>query len=295
MIHFLKRLQWPGLKPALKHGKEETLDSPASHPDDGSITTLGYATDQGRDREYNEDSYYYLLSTVRKNHRYMPFGLFVVADGMGGYEGGEDASERATQIVATSLLQETYLAFAQTDVQAPPRPITEVLVDAVERANRTIVNEMEGAGTTLTAALLMEQVAFIAHVGDSRAYIIEDDTIQHITQDHSLVGRLVQVGAISEQDALTHPQRNIVYRSVGQGEDLETDWFSYDLSPNSQLMLCTDGLWGSVTDHDMLEIIHSAASPQAACEELVRIAREQGSTDDVTVLLVPWNRLSHGR
>lgn len=250
---------------------------------------IGHATDQGRDRDHNEDSYFFWYSMLRRSHEYFPVSLAIVADGVGGYEGGENASELATQIVSRQILHDLYSPFLRSETDAmSPRPVNEVLNSAIEAANRAVRERLGGAGTTLTAALLMGDTAFFVHVGDSRAYLIHEDQIQHLTHDHSLVGRLVEVGAISEREALTHPHKNIIYRSIGQGEDLQADWFSMDMPPEGKILLCSDGLWGSVSDSEIAEIVRLAADGQTACEQLVRTARAQGSTDDVTVLLVPW-------
>jgi len=254
---------------------------------------VGYATERGQDRDYNEDTLFCWHSVLRRAHGYVPFGLFIVADGVGGYAGGEDASELATHVVGSQLLQEVYLPFLSSEESLlSPKPINEVVVSAVEAANRIVCDRIPGSGTTLTAALLMESTAVFIHVGDSRAYLLHRGEMQHITQDHSLVGRLIEVGAISEEEALSHPQRNIIYRSVGQGDDLQTDWHSLEIPPDSRILLCTDGLWGSVSDLEIRQVIEKAAHPQFACDQLVRMAREKGSVDDVTVVLIEWDTLS---
>jgi protein phosphatase len=140
----------------------------------------------------------------------------------------------------------------------------------------------------------VENIAFFAHVGDSRAYLVKEDALKPMTQDHSLVNRLLEAGAISEEEATSHPQRNIIYRSIGQGQDLQTDWRTTDITPGSQILLCSDGLWGSVEDEDILATIKKAGNPQLACQQLVALAREQGSIDDITILLIPWDYERNG-
>ena len=270
-------------------GNPVARPSTASDLPRSSSIVIGHATDQGQDRDYNEDSLLFWCSMLRRNHEYFAVGLAIVADGVGGHEGGEQASELATQIVSKQVLHDVYLPFLSSKAGAiAPRPVNEVLISAVEEANRAVKAQLGEAGTTLTAVLLIGNTAFFVHVGDSRAYLIHEDQIQHLTHDHSLVGRLVEVGAISEREALTHPHKNIIYRSIGQGDELQADWFSMDVPPNSYILLCTDGLWGSVTDPDIAAIVQQTADVQEASDDLVRTARAQGSTDDVTVLLVPW-------
>lgn len=254
---------------------------------------IGQATDQGQNREYNEDSLFLWRSVLRRAHDYVPFELYIVADGMGGHANGESASELATHVVASQLIREVFLPFLQLTDYASPAPINEALVSAIENANQVISHEVPGAGTTLTAMLLLGETAFLAHVGDTRAYLITQDKIERLTQDHSLVGRLLQVGAISEEDAAKHPQRNIIYRSVGQGETLQADWHSLELPAESRVLLCCDGLWGSVTDAQIKQIVETAAHPQQACDQLLQTARQQGSTDDITLVLIERGKAGH--
>ena len=286
--------------------EKDTLDKTERDPAERSSTTndpprsssivIGHATDQGQDRDYNEDSLLFWCSMLRRAHEYFAVGLAIVADGVGGHEGGDQASELATRIVSKQVLHDVYLPFLNSEAGAvAPRPVNEVLISAVEEANRAVKAQLGEAGTTLTAVLLIGNTAFFVHVGDSRAYLIHEDQIQHLTHDHSLVGRLVEVGAISEREALTHPHKNIIYRSIGQGDELQADWFSMDVPPNSYILLCTDGLWGSVTDPDIAAIVQQTADVQEASDDLVRTARAQGSTDDVTVLLVPWGNPAYDR
>lgn len=274
-------------------GSSESVFAPAAGLAPWPLYRVGYATNQGQNREYNEDSLLFWRSVVRRAHDYVPFGLFIVADGMGGHANAESASELATHVVANQLIREVYLPFLQVPDSSAPAPINEALVSAIESANQVISHQIPGAGTTLTAMLLMGETAFFAHVGDTRAYLITPDSILRITQDHSLVGRLLQVGAISEEDAAKHPQRNIIYRSVGQGETLQADWHSLDLPSGSCVLLCCDGLWGSVTDAQIKAIVQAAAHPQQACNKLAQMARQQGSTDDVTMVLVERSKAGH--
>jgi serine/threonine protein phosphatase PrpC len=141
-------------------------------------------------------------------------------------------------------------------------------------------------GTTLTCALVLGSNAFLAHVGDSRAYLISRDTIRRITTDHSLVNRLIELGQITAQEALQHPQRNVLYRALGRPGNTEVDTHLQSLPADSALLLCTDGLWSTVAEDEVLSIIGAAPSPQIACNHLVDRAIEHGSDDNVTAVLV---------
>ena len=140
--------------------------------------------------------------------------------------------------------------------------------------------------TTCTCVLILGMNAFVAHVGDSRACLIEQDTIQWLTTDHSLVNRLIELGQITADEAKTHPQRNVLYRAVGRGDTLEVDTGLQSLSVGSSLLLCSDGLWGMLSQEIITAIIRSAPSPQVACHRLVARANESGGQDNVTVVLV---------
>jgi len=142
------------------------------------------------------------------------------------------------------------------------------------------------AGTTVTCALLLGANAYIAHVGDSRAYLINRANIRRITRDHSLVDRLIELGQISAEEALTHPQRNVLYRAVGQAGTLEVDTYLQSMPGSSYLLLCSDGLWSVVPETEIVEVINSAPSPQAACQKLIQMANDRGGEDNITAVLV---------
>jgi protein phosphatase len=158
---------------------------------------------------------------------------------------------------------------------------------AMAAANRAVFSGVpEGGGTTLTCALVIGQQLVLSHVGDSRAYVITPDGFEQLTRDHSLVQRLQELGQLSAAEAAIHPQRNVLYRAIGQGEGLEVDIASRRLASGSMLLLCSDGLWGLVPDDRIQEMIRQAASPQAACEALVAAANAAGGPDNITAVLV---------
>jgi serine/threonine protein phosphatase PrpC len=139
----------------------------------------------------------------------------------------------------------------------------------------------------LTAALVVGKQVFITHVGDSRAYIIESSgRVETVTRDHSLVKRLVELGQITQEEAAVHPQRNVLYRALGQGEPFEPDMSSTQLPDSGYLLLCSDGLWGVVPDNEILQLVSSSSSPQQACQKLVEAANTAGGPDNITAILV---------
>ena len=152
-------------------------------------------------------------------------------------------------------------------------------------ANGKVHELCPDGGTTLTCAFLLGTNAFLAHVGDSRAYLISRNTIRQITTDHSLVNRLIELGQITPEEAKTHPQSNVLYRALGRPGNLEVDTYLQSLPDDSALLLCSDGLWGMVPDDEILDIITMAPSPQLACRRLIARANEHGGEDNITAVL----------
>ncbi len=260
---------------------EELLDT-------GPTLVVGRASHVGRVRKRNEDAYFTLQATLARNGETFPFGLFLVADGMGGHKGGELASALTARVVAQAVLREFYLPWLSSEFEGvtPQRPINEVILEAANEANLAVHRVAPEAGTTLTCALIQGTNAYIAHVGDSRAYLIRQGRLEQITQDHSLLARLIELGQISPEEAASHPQRNVLYKAVGQGSTLEVDFYLKSLPTNSCLLLCSDGLWGFIKEERMAAIVREAATPQDACQQLVREANVLGGEDNITVVLV---------
>jgi serine/threonine protein phosphatase PrpC len=245
---------------------------------------VGKFTDVGQERDRNEDSFYTVDSLVQHNYGKDPFGLFIVADGMGGHQKGEVASNLAARVTASSILQEIYLPYLTNNPHANNRPLYEALTAAVQHANNAVQNEVPDGGTTLTAALVMGDNAYIAHVGDTRAYIFQQAELKQITQDHSLANRLQETGQASEAE-ITHGQ-NILYKAIGQGGTLEVDTYVQHLPCGTSLLICSDGLWGPVKEEAIKQALTSASTPQEACEELVKMANENGGPDNITAVIV---------
>ncbi len=248
---------------------------------------VGHASDVGLVRSHNEDASLMVESVFDGDQAMETVGLFVVADGMGGHQAGEVASARAARIVASNLLQEVYIPYLrQAAHQADQLPLTEALQQAVEAANQAVHEQVPGSGTTLTCALIMNSRAYLAHVGDSRAYLYYNQELKQITRDHSYVDKLVELGQISAEAAAVHPQRNVLYRAVGQGDQLEIDIYLLDLPRGSRLLLCSDGLWGMLSDSVIQAVLSSARSPQDACQELIAAANEAGGRDNITAVVI---------
>lgn len=258
-------------------------EKPARHDE----LRIGRLSSVGQVRSHNEDALMTLTTEHLGDGAIGPFGFFVVADGMGGHQAGEVASSVAARMVTHRIVQDVLTPYL---LNAPPdarqEPLSEALKTAVEVANAAVHEQVPGGGTTLTCALILSKRLYIAHVGDSRAYLIGQDQIQLLTQDHSFVGRLIELGELTPEEAAVHPQRNVLYRAVGQGEQLDIDIYTYPLPADGYLLLCSDGLWGQVPEERISEIVKLAASPQQACRQLEDEANRAGGPDNITAILV---------
>jgi PPM family protein phosphatase len=311
----------------------------------------GQKTDVGQQREQNEDACYALVAESDRHAS----GLFIVADGMGGYHAGEIASQLSVDtiravlepLLGPSSTQATIpLAAQRSDKhrksgkqeKSPEKndkdqkdhkdqkndkngrrdekvtvPLnqtegaqtqelsesstiehfTSKLREAVEKANEALITyghshpDARGLGSTLTAALVIEGTAFIANVGDSRTYLLHDGKLARVTRDHSLVERLVEAGQIQREEVYEHPNRNLIYRSLGAGKaDVEVDIFPVELQAGDALLLCSDGLWEMVRDPQIESILAEVHNPGEACDLLIERANDNGGEDNITAVLV---------
>ncbi|MEO8322922.1 MAG: Stp1/IreP family PP2C-type Ser/Thr phosphatase [Actinomycetota bacterium] len=225
---------------------------------------VGVRTDVGRVRGGNEDSY--LLSEP----------LFGIADGMGGHAAGEVASSTAVE------------ALEKGAAQVNP----ESLVALIKEANRAIFDKatkddsLHGMGTTCTVVLIEGGNAHLAHVGDSRAYLLRGGDLSRLSEDHTLVGRMVREGQLTEEEAAKHPQRSMITRSLGIDSDVRVDLRSFDVRDGDRIMLCSDGLTSMTDEGTIKRVLQQTKSPQAAADELVDLANEAGGDDNITVVVL---------
>jgi protein phosphatase len=246
---------------------------------------FGQASDVGMVRTNNQDAALAFFSTSRSADESPDFGLFIVADGMGGHHDGEKASALTARTIASEIINRIYLSML---LGTPNNevPISEALEDAVQHANQAVLTKVPDGGTTLTAVTIIGDLAYIAHVGDTRVYLITRDNIEQITRDHSLVQRLIELDQLTQEEAVDHPQKNVLYRAVGQSESLEVDKLTRRLPPKSRLLLCSDGLWNQVEEHEIVDIVMRYSNPQEACEKLIAMANSRGGIDNVTAILL---------
>jgi PPM family protein phosphatase len=241
----------------------------------------------GRQRELNEDCLFTFTSTIAGNSSNPPFGLFIIADGMGGHQYGEVASNTAIRTISGYVMKKFHNSLFNMPTQPVDESLQEILQAAVMESQRAVLREAPGSGTTVTAALVLGQQLTIAHVGDSRAYLLYNaQRMEAVTRDHSLVRRLEELGQITSAEAAVHPQRNVLYRAIGQGETLEPDVVTTPFPIGGYLLLCSDGLWGLVTDDEMRRIVYESPTMQRACQSLVAAANGAGGPDNISVILV---------
>jgi serine/threonine protein phosphatase PrpC len=241
----------------------------------------------GRQREHNEDSLLAITTTLAGRAANVPFGLYVVADGMGGHQFGEVASNAAIRTIAGQITDAFRSYLFSITTEQPKAPMEEIMASAIKEAHRTVQKQAPGGGTTLTAALVLGQQLTIGHVGDSRAYAIEaTGRVEQLTHDHSLVQRLEELGHLNKAEAATFPHRNVLIRALGQGDSLDVDIFTIPFPHRGTLMLCTDGLWGVLQEKDIIQGVVQAPSLQRACQNLVTAANTAGGPDNISVVMV---------
>ena len=272
--------QEPSQTPALQ--QESEVDCQPSKHD----VQIGLASDPGRVRSRNEDtSLVWQMVIAQQGRPPLPTGIYVVADGMGGYAQGEKASTLATHMATEHIVRKIALPMLGDDIDSVQRePIHDVLRQSVHIAHQAVSRRYPESGTTMTLALMLGESIFIAHVGDSRAYLGERGSLDLLTKDHSVAARLLEMGQASEEEAA--PQRNVLYKAIGQGAEVEPDIVYQGLSLGQYLLLCCDGLWGKIPDAQIAAIVEAAPTPDLACQNLVKQANENGGEDNISVVLV---------
>ena len=281
-----KALALPGFSSgaALAEAIEQTLNDICALR---IVYRSGWNTNVGMERDLNEDS----LLTFEINRVQQFFnrsmGLYAVADGMGGHSSGEVASgaiiHKLAEDVTADLFKLQMHLCTDNERLAWLHNVIQSVNQAVYDLRKATDTDM---GSTLVMAVLFGNIAYIANVGDSRAYLINSQGIRQITTDHSLVERLIATQMITREEARLHPHRNVVYRTIGSSPILEVDVFLQPLNKGDRLLLCSDGLSGMVADDLLAEMVLGSPSPQAACDALITAANEAGGKDNITAIVI---------
>jgi len=247
----------------------------------------GCGQSNGMQRDHNEDTLFLMSTVIADGKADLPFGIFIVADGMGGHMHGEAASQAAARVVAKYLISKVYYKLIEPNPEPMDESLQETVESAIREAQKAVLRYAPGGGTTLTCALTLGDQVTVGHVGDSRAYFIyPDGRMQRITQDHSLVQRMVDLEEITEEEALAHPNRNVLLRALGQADPVRADIQTHQIPRVGHLMLCSDGLWGVVPEAEIHRIISNAPDPSIASHKLIEAANAAGGPDNISVVLV---------
>lgn len=243
----------------------------------------GYSWDTGLLRELNEDSVLCTTFDLRTHLGIISAGLFAVADGMGGHSAGEIASDLATRTIHAECISGLL-------AQSPAPPLS-TLAASFKKANRKVLesateSELKGMGTTLTAALVIGGELYVAHIGDSRCYVINRRETIQITKDHSVVQELVDAGAITPEQARSHPRKNEITRVLGYSRNVIPDLHYVKLYSGDNILLCSDGLCSVLTSVEISETVMGASNPNQACIDLTAQANLAGGPDNISVIVV---------
>jgi len=244
-------------------------------------------TDKGKKRETNEDDFLCVDLFKEVKGLQQPVFLLLVADGVGGHQGGDQASSLASESV-----REFFKTRLGTAASAPdwPRLVEEACLEANARifAQASRDSSLSGMGSTLTAGLVIGSAVFLANVGDSRAYCIRRDEIKQISQDHSWAEEQRRLKTLSEDEINNSPFKHMITRSLGYEPSVKVDSFQTSLEEGDYLLLCTDGLYGILSDRDMLKVFKKQKEPEKICRRLVLEADQAGSRDNITAVVARY-------
>lgn len=280
---FSKKTDKPAIEVAVSD--EQAINLPGNE-----IPNLEFYTAQsiGKVRMQNEDSLFANAFTLAGDAKLTQFGLFIIADGMGGHHHGEVASHLAITSVVSELFDKIHKPLIN-HIRDPFASVSlhELVHRAIKMAQATVLNAVPGAGTTLTLGIIFGNQVTIGHIGDSRCYLIPaQGDLRCLTSDHSLVNRLLELGQLTPAEAEKHPQKNVLYKAIGQKGDIEADVATFPLSPGDKLLLCSDGLWGPIPDQEIQNIVNGNHTLKDASNGLIHSANAYGGPDNISLILV---------
>lgn len=267
---------------------------------DPILVSAAALSDVGLVRTNNEDNYLIADLTARiatpepaaLNHTVGVNGsMFLVADGMGGANAGEVASQMAVEFVTKEVFREL------TESRRPPawQNFVDILKRAIENANLAILQESrrrsdrKGMGTTLTAAALHDGKIYFAQLGDSRAYLVRNGSIAQMTRDQTLIAQLLAAGSITPEEAKVHPQRNVILQALGVQNHIDIAFSSAELKRGDQVVLCSDGLSGKVAAEEVQQLLEQSPDARDGCERLIALARDRGGEDNITAIVIRFD------
>ncbi len=234
-------------------------------------------TDKGLKRSMNQDVFY--------THKFSDnAGFAIVCDGMGGENAGNVASAMACDIVSKNIIENENQILTGCNID-------EIIVDAISKANVLIYKKSleeatyKGMGTTLVLTLIVNSVAYIAHIGDSRVYHYKNGNLNQITKDHSRVQELLEQGKINRDEMAIHPEKNVITRAVGVYLTVDIDYITLQIDSNSKMLLCTDGLTNMLDDAEIQNCLKKS-SAQAVCQKLIQMANKNGGIDNITIAII---------
>lgn len=246
---------------------------------------IGYTSDTGKKRDLDEDSILVLHSDAVIKSEKVETTLLVVADGMGGHNAGEVASQLAVTGIAEKIVESMFESVDERMLEQVIKAVNEDIYAYVKENP-----EYKGMGTTVTAAVVQGGHVYIGHVGDTRVYLVNRGITQ-ITVDHSLVQEMVEKGELTKEEARIHPQKNIITRAVGTYEDVEVDTFTEYIYGDDYLLLCCDGLTDMVPDEEIHDTVKQYEDPQEICDALVEKANDYGGFDNISVIIAQFEEL----
>ena len=250
---------------------------------------VGLKSVTGQVRELDEDSLFTMIMSRTHESLTGQLALFIVADGMGGHEGGEVASKMAIQTMTDVLVRNVFLPELEghsLSLEEICHWMEQAMGEANDRVYLARQKRSNDMGTTMTAALLKDWSLCLAHVGDCRAYRWGVGGLEQLTTDHSIVASMIAAGAARPEEIYTHPQRSVIYRCIGDRPTVEVDISVLTFSPGDRLLLCCDGLWEMIHDEGIEEVMLREADPQKACDIMVEQANLAGGTDNISVIVV---------
>ncbi len=240
------------------------------------MIVFGAKTDVGKEREMNQD---FCIASADRPH------LFILCDGMGGHKSGDVASRTAADSIETYVRMQSALDYDAAKAE-------RVLKGAVSYANNIVytralnMEELAGMGTTVDICMVDFDMLYIAHVGDSRVYLLREGILEQVTTDHSLVEEMVQNGLITEREAQSHPNKNVITRAVGTNKTVQCDFIARELYQDDILLMCSDGLSNMLTETEIKNILISSDKPQDIADELIEKANANGGKDNITAIVV---------